>query len=100
MSDGIYSRVTIIDRATLFVTESQGDFPSTVLEDVVKEQHVPAFTHNPPTVIVLESGFNKERDHDLALVELTPLARAVYDALLEDLGWLERSGSPASGDAS
>jgi hypothetical protein len=80
----ICSRVTIIDRATLYVTESSGDFASTVLEEVVNE-HVPGYTHNPPTVIVLEHGFNESRADDLPLLEPTPLARAIHVALLDDI---------------
>ncbi len=80
----IYSRVTIMDRATLFVTESSGDFASTVLEQVVAD-HVPSYTHNPPTIILLESGFNEGRAEDLPLTEMTPLAQDAYDALLRAL---------------
>ncbi len=80
----IVSRVTIIDRATLYVTESAGDFASTVLEEIVGE-HVPGYTHNPPTVILLEHGFNELRATDLPLMEPTPLARAVQAALLQDI---------------
>lgn len=95
----IYSRVTIIDRATLYVTESQGDFASTVLEQVVNE-NVPAFTHNPPTIIILEAGFNEDRDDDLPVITPTPLARRVYRELWRELDLqaepAERNGTAAS----
>ena len=48
------SRVTIVSGDRLLVAESGGDFASTVLERLVKEEHTPQWTHNPPTVILLE----------------------------------------------
>lgn len=84
MSDGIYSRVTVIDAGTLYVASSQGDFPSTVLEHMVKEEQVPQWSHNAPTVIVLESGLY-ERGEGQDSLEPTPLVRAVNAALLAEL---------------
>lgn len=82
--DMIYSRVTVIDAGTLYVASSQGDFPTTVLEEMVGREHVPGWTHNPPMVIVLEADLNKRGEGQDPL-EPTPLARACNAALHAEL---------------
>lgn len=91
---GIYSRVTVIDHATIYVTASRGDFPATVLEELVTEHHIPSYTHNPPTVIVLESDLGA-RGEGQDTLEPTPLVRAVNAALFAEIDRLEALESDA-----